>query len=255
MLVVLPADHTIGPSRAFVRAIEQAARLVQAEPGRIATFGIRPSYPAESFGYIQRGSRLCRGRAGASRFHVERFHEKPRVEVARDYLATGGFYWNSGILCFLAAPSWPNWRTSVRPCTAACKRSPAASARPIIAAVLERRICRAERISIDRAVMEHADMWWCRGPVRVGRLGKLAGAGATAGQDAHGNTVIGRHVGVRTEGTIVHTCADHLIATVGLRDCLIVHTPDATLVANKHDEEAIRQVVELLREKGWLGYL
>jgi mannose-1-phosphate guanylyltransferase len=60
---------------------------------------------------------------------------------------------------------------------------------------------------------------------------------------------------LRTRGTIVHGSREHLIVTVGLEDCLIVHTPDATLVAKKHDEEAIREVVKLLETQGWKEYL
>jgi mannose-1-phosphate guanylyltransferase len=62
-------------------------------------------------------------------------------------------------------------------------------------------------------------------------------------------------VGLHTRGTIVRGDQEHLIVTLGLSDCIVVHTPDATLVANKHDEESIRQVVKLLAEKGWKEYL
>jgi mannose-1-phosphate guanylyltransferase len=75
------------------------------------------------------------------------------------------------------------------------------------------------------------------------------------GVDDQGNTFLGKHLGVNTTGTIVRGANDHLIVTLGLKDCLVVHTPDATLVANKHDEEAIRQVVKLLEERGWQEYL
>jgi mannose-1-phosphate guanylyltransferase len=75
------------------------------------------------------------------------------------------------------------------------------------------------------------------------------------GADAKNNTVVGKHLGVDTTGTIVRGSQDHLIVTLGLSDCVVVHTPDATLVANKHHEESIRRVVQLLREKGWDGYL
>ena len=75
------------------------------------------------------------------------------------------------------------------------------------------------------------------------------------GTDDDGNTIDGRSVVIHTQGTIVRGSQDHLIATVGLKDCIIVHTPNATLVANKHDEESIRQVVKLLEEKGWAEFL
>ncbi|HEY5313645.1 MAG TPA: mannose-1-phosphate guanylyltransferase [Pirellulales bacterium] len=256
LLIVLPADHAIGPTAVFVQALGQAVRLVEADPRRIATFGIRPNYPAESFGYIERGAPLPEAEPGTAAFTVQRFHEKPRIDVAREYLDSGRFYWNSGIFVFRAATILDELAAQ-RP---ALHRGLQAIAAHIGAAdypaVLEREFAALERISIDRAVMEHArQVVVIEASFDWDDLGSWQALARLAGHDEHGNTVVGRHVGVRTEGTIVHGAPDHLIATVGLRDCLIVHTPDATLVANKHDEEAIRQVVELLREKGWLDYL
>jgi mannose-1-phosphate guanylyltransferase len=75
------------------------------------------------------------------------------------------------------------------------------------------------------------------------------------GADDSGNTVVGKHLGVRTRGSIVRSDDQHLVVTLGLEDCIIVHTPDATLVANKRDEESIREVVKLLEEKGWREHL
>ena len=73
--------------------------------------------------------------------------------------------------------------------------------------------------------------------------------------DASGNTIAAKHLGVNTRGTIVRGGDDHLIVTLGLEDCIVVHTPDATLVARKADEESIRQIVKLLEERGWKEYL
>ena len=78
---------------------------------------------------------------------------------------------------------------------------------------------------------------------------------ATARSRRRCNTVVGRHLGVKTRGTIVRSDDDHLVVTLGLTDCIVVHTPDATLVANKHDEEAIREVVKRLEEQGWNEFL
>lgn len=75
------------------------------------------------------------------------------------------------------------------------------------------------------------------------------------GVDEAGNTIACQHLGLDTQGTIVRGEDGHLIVTLGLSDCIIVHTPDATLVANKHDEESIRQVVKILQERGWTNYL
>ena len=62
-------------------------------------------------------------------------------------------------------------------------------------------------------------------------------------------------MGINTTGSIVRSTDNHLVVTIGMKDCLVVHTPDATFVANKNDEEAVREVVKLLEAKGWKEYL
>lgn len=89
----------------------------------------------------------------------------------------------------------------------------------------------------------------------MGRPRRLVGGGPTAGADSEGNTVVGRHLGIDTVRTIVSGSEDHLIVTMGLEDMLVVHTPDATLVADRSHEEAVRRVVAELEKRGWSGYL
>jgi mannose-1-phosphate guanylyltransferase len=86
-------------------------------------------------------------------------------------------------------------------------------------------------------------------------LGGWQSLARLAGTDENGNTVIGRHVSLETNGTIIRTDDEHLVVTLGLKDMIVVHTPKATLVASKHNEEQIRQVVKQLQELGWKEYL
>jgi mannose-1-phosphate guanylyltransferase len=86
-------------------------------------------------------------------------------------------------------------------------------------------------------------------------LGSWQSISRLAGTDRFDNTIIGRHLGANTRGTIVRTTDDHLVVTVGVEDILVVHTPEATLVARKQDEEAVRDVVKQLESQGWTEYL
>jgi len=75
------------------------------------------------------------------------------------------------------------------------------------------------------------------------------------GSNSEGNTIVGNHLGLNTQGCVVRSEGDHLIATLGMKDCIIVHTPDVTLVARKQDEESVRKLVEILKERGLNKYL
>ena len=104
--------------------------------------------------------------------------------------------------------------------------------------------------------MEHAtDVAVIEAPFEWDDLGGWQSLARLAGSDENGNTIVGKHLGVNTAGTIVRTDDEHLVVTLGLKDCIVVHTPNATLVASKHDEEQIRQVVKELESRGWTDYL
>ncbi len=101
-MVVMPADHVIQPRDVFQQAMKHAAQLVAEDPTRIVTFGIKPTYPAEVFGYIERGQKMDVGHTFPT-FEVSRFREKPDAVTAREFLDAGTFYWNSGIFVWKAA--------------------------------------------------------------------------------------------------------------------------------------------------------
>ena len=111
-------------------------------------------------------------------------------------------------------------------------------------------------ISIDYAVLEHArDVVVIEAPFSWDDLGGWSAVARQRGEDAEGNTVVGRHLGIESARTIVHAGADHLVVTMGLTDMLVVHTPDATLVAHRAHEEAVRKVVAELEKRGWTEFL
>jgi mannose-1-phosphate guanylyltransferase len=261
IMAVMPSDHVIGPNGAFQDAIRFAAALVEEQPGRIVTFGIRPTYPAEIFGYIERGPRLAgaaaeRFSAVAPAFEVRQFREKPKADTARDYLQSGNFYWNAGIFVWRAATILEALARHQPEMFDRIQAIGRAFGTSDYQAVLEREFAAIRGVSIDYAVMEHArDVAVIEAPYQWDDVGSWQSLARLRGADDQGNTIVGKHLGVKTSGTIVRGPNDHLIVTLGLSDCVVVHTPDATLVANRHDEESIREVVRLLKEKGWTEYL
>lgn len=260
IMVVMPADQVIHPVERFQQTIAFAVELVAQQPERIVTFGIKPTYPAETFGYIERGDSLPSSAGGGrdvpSAFAVRQFREKPTAQVAQQYLDAGRYYWNSGIFVWRPATIMAALERFEPDMCGHIAAIAGAVGSDDYLAVLDREFAAIQGKSIDYAVMEkydpvvvvEADFAWDD----VGSWQSLA---RTHGADADGNTVIGRHVGLRTSGSIVRTDAQHLVVTLGIQDLIVVHTPDATLVANKHDEESIRQVVTWLKEHGWNEYL
>lgn len=255
-MAVMPADHVIEPADQFTAAIRQAAELADHTPGRIVTFGIRPTYPAEIFGYIQRGAPLDEPAGDASAYAVEQFREKPDAATATRYLESGNYYWNSGIFVWKAktildalAQRQPEmlkhlqnivdqWGTAQQEAT------------------FEREFKAIDGVSIDYAVMEHAEnVAVVEAPFQWDDLGGWKSLARIAGTDANDNALVGKFLGIDVRRSIVRTDDEHLVVGVGLENCLVVHTPDATLVANLDREESIRQVVKELEQRGWIEHL
>jgi len=255
-MAVMPSDHVIAPAETFREAILQAAALVEESPGRLVTFGVKPTYPAESFGYIEAGTPLDRPLGDARACRVSRFKEKPPASVAREYLAAGNFLWNAGIFVWKAATILQSLAARQPECLAHLERIVAAWDTPERDAVFAREFAAIRGISIDYAVLEHAsDVVVIEAPFGWDDLGGWSAVARQRGVDAEGNTVVGRHLGIDSLRTIVHTGPDHLVVTMGLEDMLVVHTPDATLVADRAHEEAVRKVVAELENRGWREYL
>ena len=255
-LVVMPADHVIEPAEKFQEAIDQASRMIDDDPSQIITFGIKPTYAAEIFGYIERGPEIETGSGAAPAFAVKQFREKPDAATAKQYVESGRFYWNSGIFVWRAKTILDALREHQPEMLEHLQAIAKAWGTPDQDVVFDKEFTAIEGISIDYAVMEHANnVAVIEAPYDWDDLGGWQSLARLVGSDDDGNTIVGRHLGVKTTGTIVRSSGDHLVVTLGLKDMIVVHTPDATLVANKSDEEQIRAVVKELQRREWKEHL
>jgi mannose-1-phosphate guanylyltransferase len=257
-MAVMPSDHVIRTDQVFQQAIQTAAQLVEQDHQRIVTFGIKPTYAAESFGYIERGASLPSAEPASQlkTYEVARFREKPPASLAREFVAAGSFYWNSGIFLWKAqtilealAQHEPAMHQHLANIAATIET-------PQYQSTLETEFAAIDGKSIDYAVMEHArNVLVIEAPFEWDDVGSWQAISRLSPSDEHGNTLQAKHIGLNTMGTLVRSVDDHLIVTLGLTDCIVVRTADATLIARKEDEESIRQVVKLLEERGWKEYL
>tara|TARA_R110002049_G_scaffold46487_1_gene135186 strand:- start:140969 stop:142045 length:1077 start_codon:yes stop_codon:yes gene_type:complete len=247
-MVVMPSDHVIEDAEKFRQAIEIGNRLIDEDPGRIVTFGIKPNYPAESFGYIEVGSAVSA--EDASVFAVKQFREKPDRHTAEQYVDSGKFYWNSGIFLWRASTILYALKSYVPKMHARLATIGDAIGRDDFQAVLQTEFEAIEGTSIDYAVMERYDnVVVVEAPFPWDDVGSWQALARLHDADEHGNTVVGSHIGIDTKGTIVHSDGDHTIVTIDVKDMIVVHTDDATLVAPKHAEERVREVVKELEAR------
>lgn len=254
ILLVMPTDHVILDRKAFARAVAAGVALIEADPFRIVTFGIPPTYPAESFGYVERGEAISGVDAGA--FRVQRFREKPDAATAEMFVSSGRFLWNSGIFLWRADTILELLRRYQPEMAAHIDAIGDAVGTPRFEEVLNAEFEKIVGKSIDYAVMErHDNVAVIEAPFDWDDVGSWQAIARLQPLDESGNAVRGRHIGIDTHRSIVHGSPEHLIVTIDIDDLIIVHTPDATLVAPKSSEERVRNAVSEIESRGWTEFL
>jgi mannose-1-phosphate guanylyltransferase len=255
VMMVTQADHVIEPIQEFRRSAHVAAQMAEEHPSALVTFGIPPTFPSTGYGYIQRGPELTQ-RQGISVYKVKKFHEKPNADFAEQFVVSGQYFWNSGIFVWKAATVLDALRQHRPKLHAAVERIADAWDTPQRQEVLKREFEAIERVSIDYAVLEHAqEVLVVQAPYRWDDVGSWLALERMNPQDADNNTVKALHHGLRTKSCVIVSDAEHLITTIGVENLLIVQDGNATLVADRRDEGAVKQIVDLLKKKGLDSYL
>jgi mannose-1-phosphate guanylyltransferase len=252
VMASLHADHVILDPEGFRASLLFAAAL--ADKGYIGTLGITPRWAETGFGYIEAGQAVeDAGVAGAC--HALRFTEKPDAETARRFVASGRFYWNAGIFVWRIQRILDEIRVLLPDLHAALAEIDRAIGTPDERSVLQRVWPSIQSVTIDVGVMEKAQGVAVI-PVSVGwnDVGSWKSVADVIPGDADGNTVVGDHLGLDTSGTLVWG-RDRLIATIGLKDMVIVDTGDVLLVCPKDRAQDVKMLVERLRKDNRKQYL
>ncbi|HVY41939.1 MAG TPA: mannose-1-phosphate guanylyltransferase/mannose-6-phosphate isomerase, partial [Hyphomicrobiaceae bacterium] len=245
ILVVMPSDHVIRDEPRFVEAVRSAARV--AATGKLVLFGIKPNGPHTGYGYIRKGAPLPGFDNEA--FKVDAFFEKPDIDTARRYVEAGDHFWNSGIFV-LNVRTFLDELERLEPRILEAARTALLQAKDDLGFVrLDRSaFAQSPNISVDYAVMEkttEAAML----PIDVGwsDVGSWTSLWEIAEKDAGGNYVNGDAVLEDSKGLYVHS-ERSLVSTIGVKDLVIVDTPDALLVADKSRAQDVSKVVAKLKQ-------
>lgn len=251
VMVVLPADHCIRPAEKFEACFRAAADRAHAADV-LLTIGIKPTGPAVSYGYIESGEQVAT--AGDYAVHrVLSFKEKPDAQRAAEFVATGRYFWNAGTFVWRVSTLREAFRRHLpvhEKLLQELHRRVEAGGR-IPAAEYER----FENVPIDIGIMEKADnVEVIPADFAWDDVGSWLAIDRLNPRDADGNITRGQHVGLDTHNSIVFA-QDHLVATIGLEDMIVVHTADATLICPKSRAEDVKKIVAKLRDKGFDDYV
>ena len=239
IMIVLPADQLMKDESKLRGVLRTAVGLVKTKDA-LVTIGVKPTFPATGFGYIKAGKRFK-----GNIFKADKFIEKPNSKKAGGFVRSKKYFWNSGIFI---------WKASA--ILNELKRHTPAIGRNLGLGDLNKRYRRFPDISIDYAVLEKSKkVYVIKAAFKWHDIGSWKSLHEIIKADKKGNIVMGAHVGIDTKNSIIISNKKHLVATAGLKDIIVIHTDDATLVCSKESPELVKRLVDKIEKKRLRNFL
>lgn len=254
VVAMVAADHIISPEHEFAAALEKAFEVAEADATALVTFGVVPTEPHTGYGYLHQGTPV---EGFEDVCEVAEFREKPDRDTAEQYLATGEYWWNSGMFVWRAATILDQIEQLVPDCheiVTTIAREPGR---------LDELFGKLPKISVDFAIMEPvsqgrgtAHVVAVRLPITWHDVGGFLALAAQLPTDADGNATRGRVVAIDSRGNLVINSGedDTLVATVGLEEHVVVHTPEITVVCPMSQSERVKDLVAAAVEQAGERY-
>jgi mannose-1-phosphate guanylyltransferase len=248
-MAVLPADHFISNMEDFQKTL-QTALEVSRQGDFLITLGIKPAVPETGYGYLEQGKKIMEQR-GAAVWEVKAFHEKPDQGRAKAMLQSGTFFWNSGMFVWSVSAvlkKMSQWTPDLYRELMALEK---VYQKPDWDQALRKAYERMENISIDYALMERADqVVMLQADFGWNDVGSWEAVYQLEGKDGEGNCFKGSVLALDSRGCLVDS-PDKTVTLIGVKDLVIVTTPDAVLICPRSRSQDVKKIVELLEKKGW----
>ncbi len=253
LMAVLPADHYIEQPQKY-REIVSAALDVAREPGRMVVLGIPPTRPETGFGYIEKTGESI-GTEGFPVFAVRRFTEKPELKLAQEYVASGSYHWNAGMFFWRVSTFLENLKSFLPKTHDALEKLAGLIGTRSYDRKLRAMYAALENISVDYAVLEPATR--AQGPPRVfmipaevgwSDIGSWAAVYELLAKNSRENVLAGDGHTLDAEGNFLWS-PSKFVAAIGVRDLVVVETPDALLICPRNRAQDVGKIVKWLEEQ------
>ena len=253
LMAVLPSDSYVAKVAAY-RRIMRAALALARTPGNLVVVGVPPTRPETGYGYIERAAAAARS-AHATAYQVRRFTEKPGLDLAREYIASGKYFWNAGMFFWRVSTFLANLQRFLPATHAALLELGKTIGTRRHAAALKRIYPKLENISVDYAVMEPATRPGSASkvfviPAEVGwsDIGSWAAVYELLAGKAGPNVSAGPFFSLEAEGNYFWS-PGKFVAAIGVRDLVLVETPDAILLCSRERSQDVGKIVKWLEEQ------
>ena len=253
VMVVLPSDHLIKFNGIFVNTLKDAIEVAE-QKNNIVTIGITPTYPETGYGYINFGKEK-ENTKNNNVYEVERFVEKPNIELAKEYLFSGKFLWNSGMFVWKASTILAQFQHFLPDMYQGLIEIEETIGTEEEESTLERKFHDFTPVSIDFGIMEKAeDIYTIPGSFGWDDVGSWLALERFNKTNDNGNVIQGNVISIETKNSIIQG-SKKLIATVGIDNLIVVDTDDALLICEKENAQDIKRVLENLKICNRVEYL
>jgi mannose-1-phosphate guanylyltransferase len=258
VMAVVTADHVIEPVDQFIKSIKTGFEVVADQPKALVTFGLIPTHGHTGLGYIHRGEPLTLASGSKGAYRVMKFIEKPAKPDADRFVESGRYYWNSGMFVWRCDTVLGELAIHLPDAHAGLAKIGQAWGTPTGPQVLNQLYPTLTKKSIDYAVMEPASQSKGKAhvvvvemPVQWLDVGSWPALADTLTTDDHDNAVDAR-VCVLVDSfnnIVVSHDESHLVSLLGVSDMIVIHTPDATLVCPKTEDQRVKELVDKVKDK------
>jgi len=253
-IIILPSDHLIKKNDKFLKAISAGEKFIKKNPDYILAFGARPNFPDTGLGYIEKG-KILEKINGFEINKVAFFKEKPNLKRAKKYLETKKYFWNMGIYIFSPKLMEKLIKDFVPDSYLRYKKLKTAFGKPQWKKVLENEFPKMDNVSFDYSITENwekvafipTDAGWSD----VGSWSVLKDC-LSAGKK---NFIQGNCVDVDSKNIMVYGTNNRLVATVGVKDLVIVHTDDIILICQKEKSQDVKKIIKKLKKNKKFNYI
>ena len=249
IMCISPADHFIKNVDEFERVLKAAVEVAEKED-KLITVGIQPTYPATGYGYIK----FDKSEDSVAKTVLE-FKEKPNLETAESYLASGAYAWNSGMFIWKASTILKKFEELLPDVYACIVKIGEAMNTPDEENVIAEVYPTIPSISVDYGIMEKSsDVLVISGDFGWNDVGSWENMDVIYDEDENGNIIVGNQINIDTKNTISYS-KKRLITTVGVENLIIVETDDAIMVCDKSRAQDVKLIVDELKAKDMKEYL
>ena len=244
IMVITPSDAYIRDNEKFASVLQKAVSTAEKEDA-LVTVGIEPTFPSTGYGYIK-----FEDTEDSTAKKVCEFKEKPDLETAKGYLANGQYVWNSGMFIWKASTILNEFERYLPDIYEQLREIGNSMRTESEQKVIERIYPDLRSISIDYGIMEKAEnVFVVPGEFGWSDVGSWDMMGTLHDVDENGNVSVGDNLLIDTESTVVYS-KERLIATLGVKNLILVETPDVVLVCDKRRAQDVKEIVDLLRKQG-----